>query len=117
MTDLNAALERTLGSPIEDICPNKFHSHSANHCAHFVSHLAGFDFSFHCREFKGGSAEPANVRVHEVFSRCPSVGTWDDRPNGEEPLLVFVTRETNVVVSEKKMGNIPQKHIGIYSEI
>lgn len=112
--DIRSRLENALGKPIDDICPNRFHDHNANHCAHFVSHMMGLDFSFNCREYKGGSQQPANIRVHEVFKQCPKVGQWSDRPTTDGPLLVFVTRTNNVDIHTKTMGNIPQKHIGVF---
>ena len=112
--DVRSRLENALGKPIDDICPNRFHDHSANHCAHFVSHMMGLGFSFNCREYKGGSKQPANIRVHEVFKQCPKVGKWSARPTIDGPFLVFVTRTNNVDVDTKTMGNIPQKHIGVF---
>lgn len=112
--DIQRLLENALGKQIDDICPNRFHDHHANHCAHFVSHMLGLEFSFNCREYKGGSKQPANIRVQEVFKQCPKVGKWSDRPNTNGPLLAFITRTNNVDIDAKTMGNIPQKHIGIF---
>jgi hypothetical protein len=106
-------LESVLGYDIKDICKNRFHDPSANHCAHFVSHAMDFTFSYHCREFQGGSKEPANIRVHEIFAECPRVGNWSDTDTSKSQ-LIFVTRKDVVDIVAKKMQNIPQKHIGIY---
>ncbi|MGF1860558.1 hypothetical protein [Photobacterium profundum] len=114
MSDLLQRLDNSLGKDISEICDGKFHKKTANHCAHFVSHIVGFDFSFNCKEFKGGSGTPANVRVHEVFSQCPKVGSWDDVDLNKEQ-LVFVTKTDNVDLKNKKMRNVPQKHIGIFA--
>lgn len=111
---LKKRLADSLSKPIEEICPNNFHSHSANHCAHFVSHMVGLDFTYNCRDFKGGSETGGNIRVQEIFPRCPLVGNWEDRPNTGEPLLVFVTKTGNVDLAKKKMLNVPQKHIGVF---
>lgn len=115
MIDLKSALENALGKSIDKICPNQFHSLSANHCAHFVSHMTGLEFSFHCREFKGGNKQGGNIRVHEIFARCPKVGRFEDRPS-DRPVLVFVTRKDIVHLDDRRMGNIPQKHIGIFMD-
>src|SRR5688500_7903879 len=115
MSDLKTTLEAALGKAIDKICPNKFHDLTANHCAHFVSHMAGLDFSFNCIEFKGGTKQAANVRVHEIFSRCPKVGKFEDADKTKTQ-LVFVTRKDNVNLSNKQMGNIPQKHIGVFCD-
>ncbi len=111
---LNEKLESIVGLPIENICKNKFHDHNENHCAHFVSHIIEFEKSYNCKQYKGGNNKGANIRVHEVFESCPLVGNIGDVPSGTD-YLVFVTEENNVDVPNKKMGNIPQKHIGIFS--
>jgi len=112
MNDLKSKLENALGKSIDKICPNKFHTFLTNHCAHFVSHMTGLNFSFNCKEFKGGNSEPGNVRVHEFFAQCPKVGEFEDRPS-DRPVLVFVTRKDVVDLGRKRMANIPQKHIGV----
>lgn len=104
-----------LGKTIADFCRNGFHDAAANHCAHFVSHVAGLTFSYHCRQFVGGTKEPANIRVHEIFAQCPKVGRWDEADQ-TRPQLVFVTRKDVVDLATKTMQNIPQKHIGIYQD-
>lgn len=113
MANLQKKLNKYLGKSIDQICPNKFHDFQKNHCAHFVSHAVGLEFSYQCREYKGGKSAPANIRVHEVFSQCPRVGKFEDAP-GDRPVLVFVTRKKAVTLSTKTMLNIPQKHIGIH---
>lgn len=115
MSTLKTKLEAGLGKAIDKICPNKFHDLSQNHCAHFVSHMTDLEFSFHCVDFKGGTKQPANVRVHEIFEKCPKVGKFEDA-NKNEMQLVFVTRKNNVDLPNKKMGNIPQKHIGVFCD-
>ncbi len=114
MPDLLKRLEDNLGKGISKICDGNFHDKGANHCAHYVSHVAGFDFSFNCKQFKGGDGTPANVRVHEIFSQCPNVGVWDDADMNKEQ-LIFVTRADNVDIANRTMRNVPQKHIGIFS--
>jgi hypothetical protein len=109
MLDIKHKLEAALGKSINIICPNNFHDPSHNHCAHFVSHMANLTFSFNCVEFKGGNKQAGNVRVHEIFEKCPKVGRFDEA-NLSEVQLVFVTRKSNVDLERKKMGNIPQKH-------
>lgn len=111
---LQQRLTAALHQPITRLCPNRFHDAQANHCAHFVSHMAGFDFSFTCRDHRGGNAPGANLRVHEIFARCPEVGLWAERPKDAVPLLVFVTRRDNVDLTRRQMANVPQKHVGIH---
>jgi hypothetical protein len=111
---LKDTLEGHLGKNIDKICKNRFHTASENHCAHFVSHAVGIESSFNCRDFKGGSAAPANIRVHEVFAICPKVGKKANMDMSKDQ-LVFVTLASNVDIATKTMINIPQKHIGVYS--
>lgn len=108
-------LKAAVGKNIDRICTNKFHNPAENHCAHFVSHMCGMTFSFHCREYKGGTKPGANIRVHELFTQCPRVGLWSDADKARTQ-LIFVTLASNVDVANKRMVNIPQKHVGIYHE-
>ena len=108
-------MKSAVGKNIDKLCPNKFHQADHNHCAHFVSHMCDITFSFHCREFKGGNKPGANIRVHELFAQCPKVGRWQDADKSRTQ-LIFVTLDRNVDLGEKRMTNIPQKHVGIYHE-
>jgi hypothetical protein len=106
-------MDSFLGKGIDAICGNGFHTATANHCAHFVSHALEFTFSFNCRQFVGGNKTPANIRVHEIFAECPRVGRWENA-NAAAAQLIFVTRKDVVNIFTKTMQNIPQKHIGVY---
>jgi hypothetical protein len=106
-------MESFLGKGIGSICENGFHAATANHCAHFVSHATGLTFSYNCRQYVGGNKTPANIRVHEIFAKCPRVGRWEDA-NAAVTQLIFVTRKDVVNLATKIMQNIPQKHIGVY---
>jgi hypothetical protein len=106
-------LEDFLDHPIDDICGNGYVDHSSNHCAHFVSHALGFQFGMNCRKLTDGSGRAANVRVHELFSRCGSVGLWP--PPASEPVLIFVTAAGNVDLAHKTMHNVPNKHVGVFA--
>lgn len=107
-------LTQRLGQSIAAICPNGFTSEHENHCAHFVSHMFGYSFGANCRMMAGGSAPGANIRVQEVFARCPRVGKWADRPVAVTQCLVFNTQASNVKLASKVIANVPKKHIGIY---
>lgn len=111
---LTETLENLVGTSINNICDGKFHDTSLNHCAHFVSHVLGFDFTYDCKAYKGGNGTPANVRVQEIFPKCPKVGHWKDA-NLAKDQLAFVTKAANVDLSAKTIVNIPKKHVGIYS--
>lgn len=116
MTDCTVDIEQYLGKNISDICNNSYHKDTDNHCAHFVSHVLGFRFGFKCRDMTGeGTADDsANIRVHQVFAKCPKVGTWDDKPVGTTFCLAFITSASNVNLKTKQMRNHPRKHIGIF---
>jgi hypothetical protein len=112
---LGDRLNDALGKNISQICGNRFHDAALNHCAHFASHMCDMGFTFTCKEFAGGTKPGANIRVHEVFAQCPKVGKWDDAdPNKTQ--LIFVTLASNVDIANKRMVNIPQKHIGVYHQ-
>lgn len=108
-------LEGNLGKHISAICGNGYINDHDNHCAHFVSHARGYTFGYTCRAANGGSSTAANIRVHEVFGRCPTSGLFTDRPNNLVECLAFVTKADAVHLATKTMDNIPKKHIGIYS--
>lgn len=109
---LKAQLEGLIGKSITQICDNNFHNHAANHCAHFVSHVTQLTFDFNCKSFQGGSNPGANIRVHEIFAQCPKVGTIDAAPTNSD-FLIFVTDVAHVDIANKRMTNVPRKHIGI----
>ena len=61
-----------LGKPIDDICGNGFDDHGDNHCAHFVSHVLRLTFGMTCKKLTLGTQAAANVRVQEIFPKCPA---------------------------------------------
>lgn len=67
------------------------------------------EFGYTCGQ---GGKKGRNIRVQEVFAKCPDVGKFDDRPT--ETCLVFVTKPSNVHLGSKVLDNVPKKHIGIY---
>ena len=116
MNPCNINIKQYINKPISDICSNGYHKSSDNHCAHFVSHILGFRFGFKCSAMtgKGESANAANIRVQEVFARCPEIGKWTDKPLSTISCLAFVTSAANVNLSTKTMINHPRKHIGVF---
>ena len=109
-------LKGLLGKHIRDICPFGFAGDAENHCAHFVSHVLGYQFGANCKMMspRGGSGTPASIRVQEVFARCLQVGNWDGLPTPLFWGLVFITNAHNVNVQTKSMVNVPRKHVGIF---
>jgi hypothetical protein len=108
-------LDGFLGKSIAAICQNAYTSNADNHCAHFVSHVLGYQFGVTCKMMGNGQGTPANLRVQEIFPRCPSVGVWMLRPTPLSTCLVFITRASNVNLAARVMANVPRKHVGIYS--
>ncbi len=102
-----------VGARIGTICPNGYDDPSASHCAHFVSHVVGFNYGCTCQELTGGFGEAACVRVHEIFEHCGRVGPWKDRLD-RSPCLAFVCRPAAFDFTSKRLLNIPNKHIGIF---
>jgi hypothetical protein len=107
------SLESTVGKTIADLCGSGFTDLQINHCAHFVSHHLKLQFDMTCSKLTGRGREGANVRVQEVFAKCPEVG-WLESWSGSGQVLVFVTAKSNVSLTNKVIRNVPKKHIGIY---
>jgi hypothetical protein len=107
-------LDALLGREITSICTVGYSNRNDNHCAHFVSHVLGYQFGFTCRGMVEGPGKPATIRVHELFPRCPSVGVWASKPAILNRCLVFITKASNVDLAGKTMVNVPRKHVGIF---
>ena len=118
-----AALKKTLGKHIKDICEIGYEVASDNHCAHFVSHIMLYEFGpATCSNLnwdlkqsaKKGKVKGKNIRVNEVFMKCPKVGEWSDKDESVTSCLAFITNKSNVKLDPKHMGTNPKKHIGIF---
>ncbi len=109
-------LNAYLGKSIGDICQNGFTNNAENHCAHFVSHVLDYKFGVTCKMMGNGKGPAANLRVQEIFPKCPTVGVWSLRPSPLRICLVFITKASNVNLASKVMANVPRKHIGVYSD-
>jgi hypothetical protein len=103
-----------LGKSISQICQNGYTNNHDNHCAHFVSHVLGYRFGLTCQMMGNGKIPGFNLRVQEIFPKCPSVGVWSLRPARLSTCLVFITAASHVNLTGKVMSNVPRKHIGIY---
>ncbi|WP_206171072.1 DUF5675 family protein [Phragmitibacter flavus] len=106
-------LESLLGKSIIPLCPQEFHDFDANHCAHFVAHTGGYQFGYLCHNIAGSNLRGVTVRVQEIFPECPQVGAWNNLPQTDDDLLVFITARRNVNLASKTIENVPKKHIGI----
>ena len=113
-----AGLDTFKGNDISEICPCGFDDDDQNHCAHFVSHVLELNDSLKIgltcaqmtSEGKKLKAQGAGacLRVNEVFNFCEDIPVPD-----ESGCLIYITKLANVK-KDGTMGDMPQKHIGIY---
>ena len=104
-TELNALL----GTHISGICTCDYADDSHNHCAHFVSHTAKFNFGYTCfnQTGKGQRSDGANIRVSfRSLCQCRNLGveTGDTR-FGPDLYYEDLRRERG----HKGNGEYPQK--------
>lgn len=109
-----ASLTPLLGKHIGAICPVGYDADADNHCAHFVSHVLGYQYGVTCLTMSNGKGTPASIRVQDLFAHCLQVGQWDTRPFPLAWGLVFITNARNVDLRQKRLDNVPRKHVGIY---
>lgn len=109
-SDLNSLL----GKHISQICTRGYAHDNDNHCAHFVSHVFGFQFGTTCGNMARGTGDIASIRVHEVFAQCDFAGDWNTRLTRFNWALVFMTNANGVDVNRCTMANVVRKHVGIY---
>jgi hypothetical protein len=107
-------LDSWLNKNMADICLNGYSKASDNHCAHFVSHVLSLNFGYTCQRHTGKQHPGANLRVQEIFARCPSVQeitSCDPTFKG----IVFVSGSGNFVTRGGKttLNNVPKKHVGL----
>ncbi|MFN3416383.1 MAG: hypothetical protein ACK4ZD_08730 [Caldimonas sp.] len=92
----------------------------ANHCAHLVSHLMGYEFDATCKNAslaeKQRPEKGACIRVDEIFNRLRETGPWDERPAHLQTCLIFVCRRSNMrhLDHRPRMESSAAKHIGIH---
>lgn len=112
-----------LGKKMSEICGHSISSKiGENQCAHFVSHVMGYEsgFEFTCKNHtladKQIAGKGAAIRVNEIFKACPEVGYWIKRPTGLSSLLIFVTISSNIGHDciRLEMGTHRLKHVGIF---
>lgn len=110
----HSQLEALVGQHISQICRRGYSNDSDNHCAHFVSHVLGYQFGATCKTMSRGQGADASIRVQELFAKCSSAGTWDTRPVTAFWGLIFTTNAANVDLASQTMTNVPRKHVGIF---
>jgi hypothetical protein len=108
-----ASLSAYVGKPIADICSNGFSSPSQNHCAHFVSHALDLQIGMLCGDMTWATKKTgASIRCDELFNGLSATGPWEEKPEVDDGLLIFVLSARNVL--NGRMLNTPQKHVGIF---
>lgn len=107
-------LNSYVGYSMREICPHGLDSRNKNHCAHFVSHVLQMSFGCTCASLKGrrNSYGAANVRVHEIFERCPTTIELNMCPTIGDG-VIFVSKHNNFRGKPVRMRNVPKKHVGI----
>ena len=124
MSKIPTDLGRSLGKSIKDICPFSLGKmNNQNHCAHYVSHIMGYEFPGPtCKNFtwadKQKATRGATIRVDDIFKNCTTTGLLSNKPAAITECLIFVTLASNITTAGTKlvMGNNPKKHIGILSK-
>jgi hypothetical protein len=123
MSKIPTTIGLSLNKKISDLCPFSIAKNNGqNHCAHYVSHIMGYEFSGPtCKNFswadKQLTAKGATIRVDDLFSRSPEVGLLSAKVASLTECLIFVTISSNVttVGTSLVMGNHPRKHVGVLS--
>lgn len=108
-------LDGYLGQTIGELCPNGYTDKSLNHCAHFVCHALNLSFDMTCGQLVPAAQRKnngANVRVQELFARCPRVEELRQCPTLGSA-LIFVSAPHNFHGSPVALRNVPKKHVGI----
>ncbi len=77
MNVTEASLNALLGKHIRDVCPLGYSADTDNHCAHFVSHVLGFQFNTTCRTMVTGTGHrrPFASRMYSLVVSKPEIGT------------------------------------------
>lgn len=121
MDDLTQKLDRTVNSRIDNICQSALgKDFNQNQCAHYVSHVMGYDLSKNasCKyltyaDSQNDAVEGATIRVDAIFNELKArTRSALSRRSCPSPGLIFVTQERNIK-PDKSMGNMPAKHIGV----
>jgi hypothetical protein len=124
MSKVPSNIDTHLNKHISHLCPFSIGlSNGQNHCAHFVSHVMGYELPGPtCKNFTWAdnqkNEQSATIRVDDLFKGSPETGLLSDKPATLTECLIFVTLASNVKKMGTKlvMGNHPRKHIGILSK-
>lgn len=116
------AMGAFLDKHISSLCTFKIAAkNNENHCAHFVSHVMGYDFLTTCKnqsfEELASPSKGACLRVNEIFNRANVKGDWESRSICLRSCLIYATISSNVTQSNQRlsMGGSSRKHVGIFT--
>ena len=123
MSKVPEDINNSLNKHISYLCPFSIgKNNSQNHCAHFVSHIMGYEFAGPtCKNFtwadKQRKEKGATIRVDDLFNNLPKTGLLSNKPPPTVEYLIFVTLASNMrkVGIKWIMGNQSKKHVGILS--
>ena len=104
-------LDTYVGHSISEICPHGYDNTGYNHCAHFASHVMQIDFGYTCARARGRMGG-ANLRVQELFARCPDTREVLECPTTGEG-LIFVSDRSNFSGAPTTIANVRRKHVGV----
>ena len=124
MTKVPTTIQTNLNRHISHLCPFTIGKNNGqNHCAHFVSHIMGYEFPGPtCKNFtwadKQKNDKGATIRVDDIFKNSTETKLLSNKPAYLTECLIFVTLSSNVkkIGAKLVMGNQPKKHIGILSK-
>ncbi len=117
---LKKKLDDAVGKRMDDFCSSTLaNDHSENQCAHFVSHMLGYDLpkSASCKTWTwddkhNNAVVGASIRVNEIYNSVPKIRKMSISAKAcYFSGLVFVTTRGNMGVNGR-MGS-KAKHIGI----
>ena len=86
MSKIPTDIGRSLSKSIDALCPFSIgKNRSQNHCAHYVSHIMGYEFTGPtCKNFTWGdkqkTARGATIRVADLFKRSLKVDLLANKP-------------------------------------
>lgn len=120
MAKVPTTITANLNKPISHLCPFSIGTNNhQNHCAHFVSHVMGYELAPTCKTYtladKQKPGKGATIRVDDLFKNSPQTGLLTDKPAALSECLIFVTLSTNMMKVGNKliMAQQPKKHVGI----
>lgn len=121
MDALVKKLDSTVNLRIDQICQSSLgNDFNQNQCAHYVSHVMGYDISKNasCKyltyaDSQNDAVEGATIRVDAIFNKLSARKRSEvSRNSCYSPGLIFVTQKRNIK-PDSSMGNMPAKHIGV----